>query len=292
MPRTRVGRTTTRSLAVGLAVVAAAVMAGVLASCSEERVMQALTSESDRAFTTSCIDHLRRREFEAIEAVMDPSLRTAGLRRTLESMADLVPPSAPRSVKVVGSHTFYGDGETVVNTTLEYEFDGRWLLANVVAREAAGQKRVVGFNVLPQPASLKAQHRFTLRGKGPAHALVLAAAAAAVTLTLTALVACVRTRGLRRKWLWVLFILVGIGQVGVNWTTGAWFGTPLAFQLFAAGAKAQFYGPWLISFSLPLGAIVFLVRRATARPPTEPAGDAEPPRGEGSAPPEWGGPGA
>ena len=39
--------------------------------------------------------------------------------------------------------------------------------------------------------------------------------------TLYALVLCIRTRNVKSKWLWILFILVGFGAVQANWTTGA-----------------------------------------------------------------------
>jgi len=61
--------------------------------------------------------------------------------------------------------------------------------------------------------------------------------------------------------LWGLFILFGIGKVAVNWTTGQWEASPLALQLFSASAGASLNGPWVFAVSLPLGAIVFLLRR-------------------------------
>jgi hypothetical protein len=67
---------------------------------------------------------------------------------------------------------------------------------------------------------------------------------------------------LPRKWLWVLFILAGVGKFAVNWTSGEWGIAPLSLQLLSASAVASLYGPWILSFSLPLGAIVFLVHAA------------------------------
>jgi hypothetical protein len=65
----------------------------------------------------------------------------------------------------------------------------------------------------------------------------------------------------KKKWLWLIFIVVGIGKLFVNWTTGQVFFTPLAIQLPPAGANAQLYGPWLVYVSIPLGAIIFLIMR-------------------------------
>jgi hypothetical protein len=67
----------------------------------------------------------------------------------------------------------------------------------------------------------------------------------------------------KRKWLWIIFILFGIGRITVNWTTNRWGFSPLSFLVFGSGAFAQPFGAWMISISFPLGAIVFLLRRKT-----------------------------
>ena len=66
-----------------------------------------------------------------------------------------------------------------------------------------------------------------------------------------------------RKWPWVLFIIFGIGKVTVNWNTAEWSVVPVSVQLFSASAVSAFYGPWLISASIPLGALAFLIYRRT-----------------------------
>jgi Phospholipase_D-nuclease N-terminal len=90
---------------------------------------------------------------------------------------------------------------------------------------------------------------------------VLAAAAAAPLFTLYALIVCIRTKIERRKWLWILFILFGFGRFMVNWTTGSWDFHIFYAQLLSASAGAAFFGPWIISVSLPVGAVFFLSRR-------------------------------
>jgi len=79
------------------------------------------------------------------------------------------------------------------------------------------------------------------------------------------LVVCIRTPFKGRKWPWVLFILVGIGRIAVNWSTGDWFISPVHFQLLGASISAPFYGPWTVAVSIPLGAIMFLIMRNSLR---------------------------
>ena len=251
-----------------------------LSGCNQDEILQKFSSPEDQALTIHWIDRLRDRDFDAIEKACDPSNQPADLRQRLETMAALLPSSDPTSVTLVGAQTFYTPESKLVNTTLEYNFDGRWFLVNVTTRESNDAKLIAGFGVTPQPASLEDQNRFTLRGKSTAHYLVLAGALAAAILTLYSLVACIRTKALRRKWVWVIFILFGVGKVAINWTTGSVGFVPVAVQLFSANAAAQFYSPWVVSASLPIGALTFLVYRSFRPAPRPPeANSAQQPTG-------------
>ena len=83
--------------------------------------------------------------------------------------------------------------------------------------------------------------------------------------TLVVLVVAAKTKMKRRKWLWILFIIFGIGKFSVNWTTGQWGVQFFALQLFSASSYSDLYGPWIISASLPIGAVIFLLRRNSIR---------------------------
>ncbi|MFZ1910299.1 MAG: hypothetical protein WAU52_14575 [Burkholderiales bacterium] len=229
-----------------------------LMGCSPEQVLQKFSSPEDQATARSYVERLRARNFDEIEKALDPSVRTPNIRETLVKMASLIPNQEPTSVKIVGAQSFSAPDAKTVSTTFEYSFGDRWLLANVAVRESQGVRTVVGFHVKPISQSLEVQNRFTLAGKSTIQYSVLIAAIAAVLLTVYALVVCIKTKFPRRKWLWILFVVIGLGKLAVNWTTGEWGIAPLTVQLFSASAVAPFYGPWIIAVSLPLGAIVFL----------------------------------
>ena len=233
----------------------------LLTACSRQDMLHKFSISQDQAVAKGYIDQLIHRNFDPIEAAMDPSIRRPSLHQTLERMAALVPAEAPLSVKLVGASTLHTSKATTVNSTFEYQFKKRWLLINVAVQRAGSGQTIVGFHVVPRSESLEAENRFTLAGKGAAQYGILGAAILASILTLYALVACIRTRLRGRKWPWILFIVFGLGRFWVNWTTGQLGIQPISIQLFSAGASAQLYGPWLISAAVPLGAIVFLIRR-------------------------------
>lgn len=238
--------------------------------CSQEDLLQKFSSPEDQATAKSYIDRLRARNFDEIERALDPSIRAPNIRDTLAKMAALIPNQEPTSIKLVGAQTSDTSDAKTVNITFEYNFGDKWLLANVAVRDRQGTKTVVGFNVNPMTQSLESQNRFTLTGKSTVQYAVLVAAVTALLITLYSVIVCARTKLPSRKWLWVLFILVGFGKVAVNWTTGEWGIAPLSVQLFSASAAAPLYGPWTIAVSLPLGAIAFLFyRRSRLAPKAE-----------------------
>jgi hypothetical protein len=236
-----------------------------LGACSDEALMQKFSSPETQAIAIAYLDQLRARDFAAFERDADPSIAGGDSRHQLEEMAQLIPPKMPTSVKLVGVHTNYGDDATTISSTFEYNFDGAWLIASISVKEKNGARTITGISVYPLEQSLEVQNRFTLSDKSALRYIMLSAAIAAVLLTLYALVLGIRTRFKGRKWPWIVFVLVGFGKISVNWTTGDWNIAPIGVQLFSAAATAEIYGPWIISFSLPVGAICFLLHRQKLR---------------------------
>ena len=173
---------------------------------------------------------------------------------------------------MVGWNTFYsqqfgGDDVYKTNITYEYQYPNKWLLFNVATQKKGKIFTIIGFRLTPISDSLENLNRFTLHGKSPMQYLVLMWGCLTVLFILCALVLCVRTRIEKRKWLWILFILFGMGEVLVNWTTGQWSFSPLSFELFGFSGFSNVYGPWIIKVSFPLGALIFLLRRRKLETP-------------------------
>ena len=245
----------------------------LLAGCDQAAIVDKIATQEEQAFVRQQVEHLRARRFKALEASLDKSKIGPDARETLEKMAAVFPAGEPRSVEIVGVQKLYRkNGTTELRVTIEYGFADRWLLARLIVPENGGNRTVTGFHVYPRVQSLAQENRLTLAGKGPAHYFFLAAALAAFGVTVWALVACIRTRGLRRKWLWIPFILLGVGQFALNWTSGTTLAQPLFIQVFSASLRAQLGDPWVVSVSIPLGAIAFLLlarrrrRQASAVP--------------------------
>jgi hypothetical protein len=232
----------------------------VLSGCDQATLMKKMTPQEDEAITRRYVDDLRQNRFDQIEQDLNPGLKDSNMHGTLASIAAMFPAQEPVSTKVVGFRSFLGNDRRT-EITLEYEFPQKWLLAEVVTQQSGGVRTIVGFHVTPIADSLENLNRFTLAGKSTSQYAILSLAVLAPLFSLYVFVVCIKTTMGKKKWLWLIFILLGIGKFIVNWTTGQVFLTPLAIQLPAAGANAQLYGPWLVYVSMPLGAIIFLIMR-------------------------------
>ena len=141
--------------------------------CSQDDMIEKFSSPEDRLAAARLLSHLRAGDFAIIEKAIDPSLEGPTLRAKLEEMRGLIPDREPAAVKLVGSQTFHAPGATTVNTTFEYDYGDKWLLANVAIKKTGASRTIVGITVTPTSQSVASAHRFTLSGKEAIHYVVL-----------------------------------------------------------------------------------------------------------------------
>lgn len=228
-----------------------------LAGCSEEAVLKRWTPPADEAIARECVESLRHGKFDEVKHQLDPEIADSHIDEALSKMAALFPSEDPESLKVVGVNFRRGKGNSATNIKLEYEFPSKWLLANVAIRRKGDTWSTVDFHLTDLPDSLEKINKFTLVGKSSVQYCVLTLALFTILFSLCAFIVCIRTREVKMRWLWCLFIFVGVGQYAINWTTGQGTFTPICLHIPAAAATKPFSEPWLIAISLPLGAILF-----------------------------------
>lgn len=241
----------------------------ILSGCDPQQTIEKFASDSDKRRAVELIEMMRAGKVDALARKFTRSLQTPDLRSTLAGMPALMPAGEPRKRTLVGAWINVMNGVRSSNLTYQYDFGDRWFMVNCAYVESGPEVGIVGMRINPLPAPLKAQPDFGLRGKSPLQYAVLVAGFLNLALVLLALVRCVVDRNLPRKWLWVIFILVGVSQISVDWSSGAWEFHYFWFLLFSASAVFQPYGSWVVSVALPVGALVYLMRRFWNHPPAE-----------------------
>ena len=233
-----------------------------LAGCKRDALMHKYAPPQAQEEAERYFNQLRDHQMDQLEGELDTSLGTPEeIRETLAKMVEVFPQGAPKSVKLVGyNRVEVADVETN-SMSLEYEFPQKWLIADVTTQKRDGFTTITGFHLNQVGAPLEVVNRFTLRGKGVAHYALLLLWVGAILLQLFAFYECIRTEMKELKWFWLLFIAFGVGRVTMNWTTSETSFRLLNVQIPASMAWAAFYGPGILSVSLPVGAIVFLAKR-------------------------------
>jgi hypothetical protein len=227
----------------------------------------------DEAFALHSVDLLRKGRFDQVEDQLDPSIRNAQIRDSLTRMHDVFPSTEPASIKAVEAGSVRGRNGFTTHITLEYEFaqqimptSGRtelvprsWLLAQVVILRSDGARTIRGLSVTPISKSYEEMNEFTFADKGISQYAGLSLALGVAGTILYAFVVCIRSKTGKKKWFWLLPMLVGLLRVTVNWTTGHWTFIPLAYQIPPVNVSVYAYGPWQIIIYAPVGAIAFLI---------------------------------
>jgi hypothetical protein len=100
--------------------------------------------------------------------------------------------------------------------------------------------------------------RFSLRGKGLPNYYILLIALLSVGISIYALVLCIRAPIQKRKWLWIVITILGIGKLGVEWSSGELWSKIPYLSILPLGWGFDSESPFVYA-SLPAGAILFLV---------------------------------
>lgn len=239
----------------------------VFAACRSPEIPQsAVPQEADRAARAYLALVVAGETDSAARQVAVPP-GAPDVRPILAELSALLRGTNVDSAHLIGAHTFHSTvigAESQRRVSLSYELRAEkgWRVATINSRDSAGVLRIEGFHVDTLAAPLAELNAFDLSGKPPLYYVWLVAAAFAFLTCVVAAVVVARTRGMPRRWLWAALSLIGLVKFSLNWTTGAYSVQPIAFQVLAFGfQRAIPVGPWIVSFALPILAVVALVRR-------------------------------
>lgn len=250
----------------------------LVSACSQEAVSEKLeraVPAEDKTLARSFVENLAEGDKAALAKQVEPQLlaQTADAAATA---AKVLPDVAPTTMRLLAMNWQESGG--LRQTTLIYElnYGDAWYLTQLHITRQGKAAAITGWYVQPMETSAAEATRFELGGKSAFHYLVLALAVLSPLTIITSLVMLARSKGVKRRWLWAIGCLIGIGRFTINWQTGQFAYQPIYFMLLGAGAfKSPPYAPWQISFALPVFAILFLLLRkrllARAAPPMETA---------------------
>lgn len=217
--------------------------------------------QKEAAFSRQYFALVQAHDFEGAKKFLSPKIDSEHFKKVFDQMTALFPSEAPKSVKAVDWNGVTRDGVIEISLTSEYEFSDKWLVANIVMQQQGDSYLVEGVHINPLNTSLEDITRFRFLGQNMVHYLVFIAAIAVLLLDLYALRLCIEMPVLKFKWLWIIFILFGFGSVTYDWLSGMLYYNLLVAKVPVIQFSQMLFQPFLITITLPLGAIVFLFMR-------------------------------
>jgi len=250
----------------------------IVSACVDHKTLfQKTVPKEDDIFARRFINSLREGRYEEADPMLDPAVAAQVGANGIARLHQILDHGEPISFETIGWNflslrPFDQSKPTTRTTNLSYQLQFRdaWVVANVVLTSTGQGNHVSGVNLQPIPDSLERLNRFTLTGKTAFYYAFFAMCILVPLFILITIVICVRSC-VRRRWLWIVFILIGFIQFQLNWSTGDWNIQPIAASLLGfAYWRPGLYGPWILKFAIPVGAIVFLILQSRLRRKEQP----------------------
>jgi hypothetical protein len=234
----------------------------VAVACDRPSLYGTAAASDEARFARETLALLLAGDLDAMRARMSPNAARQATPAACGRMLAERPPGSPTGEpKLVRFDQVVSTEERRADFTFEYAYPAGYLLAAAVVDSSGPTPVVTGVHLKRMTVSVERLNAFGLRGRTTRHYTMLAAVLMVPALIVYALVACVRTPGLRYRPAWLAFILFGIGVVTLNWSTGRLAVRPSVQVLGASASRNGPYGPWLMTSSLPVGALAFLALR-------------------------------
>ena len=231
--------------------------------CSPRAFIKKLTPPEDDKLARELISNLRKNNLDFVISNFDEGKLGENPKEILSKLHEYIDKQEPKNIELIGCNIFSSSNKRRSNLTYQIEFPDSWYTANIVIDTVGDSKKAFGFHIYKIPDSLERLNSFSFKNKRIKNYLILLFTLLVPLFIIISLVLCIKSK-IKKKWLWILFILFGIGKLGINWTTGQILFNPLSINIQLLGSacfKAGMYAPWIISTSFPLGAIIFLIKR-------------------------------
>jgi hypothetical protein len=236
----------------------------MLASCSPSQLNEKLSTPQERELALKVVASLRNGDIAALKDEMEPRLFAQTIAMQ-EKTQQALPRNGVPSLVTVSSNMSTVNGKMSSTKALNYELGSgnKWASLQIVLQQSEGKNVIIGWYATPANVKPTTAGNFDFHNKGVIHYFWIIAMVASVLTVISAFILAIRSKGIRNRWLWILGSLVGFVQFNLNWTTGVWGVQPISFSLFGGSfLKASPFDAWVLSFALPIVAIIFLFRRS------------------------------
>jgi hypothetical protein len=236
----------------------------LLVSCNPNIDLSKIIPSDVDQFARAFIDQLGKGNIDQCLANVVENMQTDEGRTFLSNVASGINGIQFDSLEMINARFTKRLGDNpLTNYVLEYEQEIRSQSVYFFIQifEENGITKISGFDARQMEVPLKIAHAFTFIGKPAINYIFFILTVTSISFVIFTLVSAILTP-MKRKWLWMVGILFALVKFKLNWTTSEFDFQLLSFQILGAGfSKSGLVAPWIISFSIPVFAITFWIKK-------------------------------
>jgi hypothetical protein len=233
-------------------------LALALAACQQAAKPDPSAISANKAI----FDQVRTGQDQAVLDQLQPGPKRDEAATMLARLKSVIPPNAPTSATPVAASIAKAPGGQVEALVVEYDFPDRAVRFATTLTQAKGAKdwKLHSFSVLEASKKELAPNTLSLERRSPGQLAFFALAVTSPILMIAAFVKVLRTPGLQNRWLWAAFAFVGLFSFQMNWASGTMLVQWMSLQIlgFWMAKAASHFDPWMISATVPIGALLIL----------------------------------
>jgi hypothetical protein len=235
-----------------------------LTGCNTQIDFSKIVPDNVDKFATGFISEIHKGNIDTCLTLVMPEMNNDNGKQFLTNTYTNIQSFSIDTFSIINARktSMLGDnGFTNYGIEYEYKAGDQFIYFTFGIREQSGNLTVTSFDGRITDESLATLHTFDIKDKGFLHFLFLYLAILIPIFIIVTLIFAIRTK-LTKKWLWIIGILFGFLKFSINWTTGQVGFSLINVSILGAGfSKSGNIAPWILSFSLPIVAIIFWYKR-------------------------------
>jgi hypothetical protein len=238
-----------------------------LTGCNRKSDPFKLVPDHVTKFAENFIEQIHKGNIDTCLTMVSNDMKDTNGSQFLNDLYNQIKYSKLDSFKIVNSNVtsvLGADKFNIYNLEYEYYVNNRFQYYNYRIKEKSDSLIILGFQAGFYDTSLADQNAMTLKGKGFAHYFFLLFCILIPIFCIITVIFAIKSK-VKLKWLWIVGIVIGVMKFKLNWTTGEFDYQIINASLLGAGfLKVGLVGQWQFFLSVPIFAIIFWFKRASA----------------------------